>query len=190
MATILMLYGTTEGYTRKITDFLVEFARGQGHTVREVAVESVKSAEALIEVDGILLAASVHMGQHSQAVRDLVKQHRDRLNDVITAFLSVSMSAANAQRTSVAEGYVDALLKETGWTPTLRAISGGALLYSQYGFLTRLIMKRIARQEGMPTDTKRDYEFADWEQLRRFAAQFLDAVQENASALLAEAGCG
>jgi menaquinone-dependent protoporphyrinogen oxidase len=190
MATVLMLYGTSEGYTRKITDFLVEVARGQGHTVREVAVENVKSAEALAEVDGILLAASVHMGQHSKAARDFVKQQRDRLNDVSTAFLSVSMSAANANRTSVAEGYVDAFLKETGWTPTLRAVSGGALRYSQYGFVKRMIMKRIAGQEGMPTDTKRDYEFADWEQLRRFAEQFLDVLEENASALLIEAGCG
>ena len=99
-----MLYGTSEGYTRKITDFLVEVARGQGHTVGEVAVENVKSAEALAEVDGILLAASVHMGQY--------------------------------------------------------------------------------------TDTKSDYEFADWEQLRRFAEQFLDVLEENASALLIEAGCG
>ena len=190
MANILMLYGTTEGYTRKITDFLADIARTEGHNVTEAAVEDIKSADQLLEADGVLLGASVHMGQHSAAVREFVRQHVSRLNACVSAFLSVSMSAANPNRKSVADGYVESFLTETGWKPTLKATSGGALIYSQYGLIKRTIMKRIARQEGMPSDTRRDYEFADWEQLYGFAKQFLSAAEENASALLTEAGCG
>ena len=38
----------------------------------------------------------------------------------------------------------------------------GALAYSQYNFLVKLVMKGIARRAGAPTDTSRDYEFTDW----------------------------
>ena len=55
----------------------------------------------------------------------------------------------------------------------------GALAYSQYNFIIRFVMKRIARKAGAPTDTSRDYEFTDWSTLDSFikeAALSVDAV--------------
>ena len=45
----------------------------------------------------------------------------------------------------------------------------GRLAYTQYGFLTRFIMKWIARRQGGPTDTTRDYEFTNWDNVTRLA---------------------
>ena len=45
----------------------------------------------------------------------------------------------------------------------------GRLAYTQYGLLMRFIMKRIARQHGAPTDTTRDYEFTNWDEVARLA---------------------
>ena len=38
-------------------------------------------------------------------------------------------------------------------------------------------MKRIARKQGAPTDTTRDYEFTNWERIDRLAASFADAMR-------------
>ena len=34
------------------------------------------------------------------------------------------------------------------------------------------MMKRIARKEGAPTDTSRDYELTDWTEVERLAREF------------------
>ena len=49
-------------------------------------------------------------------------------------------------------------------------------MYSKYNFLTRFIMKRIARKTGRPTDTSRDYEYTDWSRLDRLAEEFARSV--------------
>ena len=46
---------------------------------------------------------------------------------------------------------------------------GGRLAYTQYGILTRFIMRGIAAKSGGPTDTSRDYEMTDWTQVRNLA---------------------
>jgi menaquinone-dependent protoporphyrinogen oxidase len=51
------------------------------------------------------------------------------------------------------------------------------LLYTQYGFFKRWIMKKIARDKGSPdTDTSRDYVYTDWDSVRRFAEEFLESL--------------
>jgi menaquinone-dependent protoporphyrinogen oxidase len=57
----------------------------------------------------------------------------------------------------------------------------GALLYRKYGFLKRWIMKRIVARAGGDTDTSRDYEYTDWNDMRAFAKEFLQLVGRDAS---------
>jgi menaquinone-dependent protoporphyrinogen oxidase len=45
----------------------------------------------------------------------------------------------------------------------------GKLAYTQYGVLTRWLMRRIAAREGGPTDTSRDHDLTDWVAVRDFA---------------------
>lgn len=55
--------------------------------------------------------------------------------------------------------------------------TSGALRYSQYGFIKRHMMKRISRDMGNPdTDTSRDYEYTDWNDVRHFDEGFLDGL--------------
>ena len=48
----------------------------------------------------------------------------------------------------------------------------GALPYTRYNWFIRRVMKRIAAKAGGDTDTTRDYEYTDWQDLRSFAEQF------------------
>jgi menaquinone-dependent protoporphyrinogen oxidase len=45
----------------------------------------------------------------------------------------------------------------------------GALMYSKYPRPLRWLMKQIAAKAGEETDTSRDYEYTDWQQVERYA---------------------
>ena len=78
---------------------------------------------------------------------------------------------------------------ETGWTPPHTKQVAGALLYRKYNFFMRWVMKRIAAKAGGDTDTSRDYEYTDWNDVRAFASQFGRTVTvASARAVLAAAG--
>ena len=65
------------------------------------------------------------------------------------------------------------LEQQTGWIADERAAFAGALRYSAYSPFVRFMMKLIARANGAPTDTSRDYEYTDWKAVDRFAAAFV-----------------
>jgi len=64
---------------------------------------------------------------------------------------------------------IDRFLAATGWQPDVVKIVAGALPYTRYNWFTRVAMKRIVRKAGGDTDTSRDYEYTDWDDVRRFA---------------------
>ena len=85
------------------------------------------------------------------------------------------MSLAAHGDTEEAEGYVEQFTQETGWHPAKVALFGGALLYTEYGFIKRHMMKKIARDKpgSLGTDTSRDYVYTEWDGVRRFTEDFL-----------------
>ena len=89
------------------------------------------------------------------------------------------MSAASSDEHGQAETrrYVEELVRNTGWQPKSAATFAGALSYTKYGWLTRLVMKLIARAAHHATDTSRDHEYTDWNQVDRFALEFLTRLE-------------
>jgi menaquinone-dependent protoporphyrinogen oxidase len=85
----------------------------------------------------------------------------------------VSLSAHGAPEE--AEAYVEQCEQDTGWRPAIVALFGGALLYTQYGFIKRHVMKKIAQDKpgNLGTDTSRDYIYTEWDGVKRFAEDFL-----------------
>ena len=172
MARLLVVYGTTEGHTRKVALRIGQIARGLGHPV-EVMDASLHPAPD--GFDAVIVAASVHQLRHQSSVIHFVREHRHALNRVPCAFFSVSLSASLPQPEHQTEAHEVAqeMLDETRWRPERVCLVGGALRYSRYDFLKRLLMQVIARQDGRPTDASRDYEYTDWERLERDVEEFL-----------------
>jgi menaquinone-dependent protoporphyrinogen oxidase len=71
---------------------------------------------------------------------------------------------------------VEELLAQTGFEPRDVALFGGALAYTRYGWLKRLVMRHISKKEGGATDTSRDWDYTDWEAVDRFARAFAGSV--------------
>jgi menaquinone-dependent protoporphyrinogen oxidase len=184
MIPIAVLYATREGHTRRVAEYIAATLRVRDWPAGVVDVRSVKEPFVLGRYAAVVLAASVHRGQHEREMIAFVRRHLEELDRMPAAFLSVSLSergvedpAASPEARAKAELDVRAVLEaffdKTGWRPKHVKPVAGALLYTRYGMLKRLVMKHIVRAEGGPTDTSRDYEFTDWEALDRFVDELV-----------------
>ena len=116
------------------------------------------------------------MGKHEEHVVDFVQKNRIRLERVPSAFFSVSLAAHGDIEN--ARAYVENFEQQTGWRPAQVGPVGGALLYRQYGFFKRLMMKKVVSDKpgGSSTDTSRDHVYTDWDEVKRFAEAFLERL--------------
>ena len=178
MPSILICYGTGEGQTEKVAGRIADELGARGHEPRAVNVTEVGAD--LDGYDAVLVGASIHAGRHQKAVRKFVSANRDALATKPNGFFQVSLSSAEEESAEEAVGYVDELVETTNWHPDRIGLFGGALRFSQYGFLTRALMKRFARgefPEGNVEDSG-DVEFTDWDDVEAFADEFAAFVDE------------
>ena len=175
----VIFYATREGHTRRIAEHVATELRRHTHEVELYDVKTVAGPIDWLPYDWACVAASVHAGHHEPEMIAFVKRHRQALERLGAAFLSVTLSEAGAEDVRAprkrreraaadAQQMIDVFLQETGWRPEHVLPVAGALAYSRYNFLIRFVMKRIARKAGAPTDTSRDYEFTDWSALDSF----------------------
>lgn len=179
MASFLIVYGTGAGQTAKVATQLAETIEGRGHTVTTHDIERLPDGLSLGEFDAVLVGSSVHVSQHHEEIQSFVKTHREPLAVRPTAFFQLSLSSAtdDPERRAEAANYVDSFLEETDWQPDRIGLFGGALRYSKYGFLKRLLMKRIARDATGDVDTSTDHEYTDWDEVTAFADDFAAFVE-------------
>jgi menaquinone-dependent protoporphyrinogen oxidase len=162
---IPVFFATTEGQTHAIAERLAAVLRVEGFDSRAVDVRTPEAGRFdWTAVRGAIVGASIHVGRHQREVAGFVDTNRAGLNARPSLSFSVSLSAASAdaQHRAAAQALAAAFPPAHGWTP-IRVVSvAGRLAYSKYGFFKRIVLKRIAKAEGAPTDTSRDYEFTDW----------------------------
>ncbi|MBX9601704.1 MAG: hypothetical protein K2X35_11885 [Bryobacteraceae bacterium] len=186
MKPVLIVYATREGHTRRIAEHIAATIRSRG---AEAELQHAADLPPEFTPEGYraaVLAASVHAGKHEAEMVEFVRRHRAALEGMRSVFLSVSLTEAGAEdaarpagerekAAAAVQGMIDAFLKETGWHPERVQPVAGALMYSRYNLLMKLMMKWIAKREGASTDTSRDHEFTDWAALDRLADEVLAA---------------
>ena len=184
MKSVLVVYATREGQTRRIAEHLAATIRARGTPADVLDAAELPSDFSLDVYGAAVVAGSVHLGKHEPEIVRFVKQHRAGLESMPSALLSVSLSeagaedpAAPAERRAEAaadvQRMIDAFLAETGWHPArIRAVAG-ALMYTKYNFLVRFVMTIIARRADASTDTSQDHEFTDWAALDRLVDELI-----------------
>jgi menaquinone-dependent protoporphyrinogen oxidase len=174
MARILLVYGTTEGQTRKIAERIAAELEKLDHEVALRDSTTIADPLAPGAFDAVMVGASVHQGRHQAAVQHFVSANVAVLEQLPTAFFSVSLvaSSTDPEDRQDALNLIEAFCEKTGWRPSLTRSIPGALRYTEYDFLKRWIMKLIVRHYSGPTDSSRDYEFTDWDDVARFAREF------------------
>ncbi|HXW97007.1 MAG TPA: flavodoxin domain-containing protein [Gemmatimonadales bacterium] len=173
MASVLIVYGSSYGQTAKIAQRLADRLTTGGNRVTVWKGDALPPSPRVDAFDAYVVAASVLFGKHQPYVRDFVRRNVGRLNAFPSAFVSVCGALAGNWKPGEDEArkYIASFLAQTGWRPGVSRSFAGGLPYTHYGIVTRLIMKSISRMTGRPTDTSRDWEFTDWEEVDRFAGQ-------------------
>ena len=178
MSKIAVLYGTTEGQTAKIAEHIAALVRTHGHTADLRHIAELEDDFDLTGYDGVIVGASIHEGHHQRYVTRWVAQHREALSRKPSAAFTVclAINSVNAPERAEAEAFAGLYEQRTGWKPDSSAVFAGALRYTQYSWLKRIVMKQIAKHEGGSTDTSQDIEYTDWAKVDAFAAALLDRV--------------
>ena len=184
---IAVFFATREGQTSKIANRIADDLRAKGVTVDVVNVRKLLAPPNWSTYATAFVAASIHGQRHEPEMIEFVRRYREDLRRLGAVFISVSMSEAGAEDVHApaprreksaadAQRMVDVFIKQTGWRPERYLPVAGALLYTQYNFLLRFVMKQISKKNGGPTDTARDYEFTDWPALDRFVDDVVGAT--------------
>ena len=164
----LILYFTTDGQTKKITNKLAEQIK---HNVEVISLQdqTVNFAEKLANADQIVIGASIRYGHFNPLVYRFVAEHQTVLNQKKSAFFSVNLTARKANRkTAETNVYVRKFLAKIAWKPSHVEVIAGALLYPRYTFFDRIMIQFIMKLTKGETDTSREYEFTDWQQVVQF----------------------
>jgi menaquinone-dependent protoporphyrinogen oxidase len=183
-----IFYATREGQTRRIAERIAADLRERDFGVELHNVVDCPVGMDLRRFAGLILAASTHVGEHEAEMVTFVKHHLSQLETIPAAFLSVSLTAAGAERSDATpeerirfsadlQKILDRFSEETGWLPQYVRPVAGALMYSKYNFLVKLVLRRIAKKAHAGTDTSRDYEYTDWEGLDHFATEFAEQLR-------------
>ena len=175
---VLVAYGSVEGQTRKIARHLSGSVQSRGHDVTIFDAADLEDVD-LDLFDAAIIAAPVHIGAFHPAIVDWVGRNSAKLAKLPSGFVSVSLAAASAfpeEKAEVAKLATD-LFTRTKWKPDSVHHAAGALRYTKYDFLKRMLMKYIARKEGGSTDTSGDHEYTDWDALDAFVGELLQQAK-------------
>jgi menaquinone-dependent protoporphyrinogen oxidase len=173
---ILVVYGSTHGHTARVASAVARTLQSEGVAVD--VREAGKNAPAPDEYTAVIVAASVHGGRYQKQVQRWVRVHAPTLHQKPTAFVSVCLAILqrSPEVRDALEDIVGRFLETTAWRPTVVKQVAGAVAYTRYNWFLRRVMKRIVAQAGGDTDTTRDHEYTDWNDLAAFARQFRHSV--------------
>jgi menaquinone-dependent protoporphyrinogen oxidase len=167
--TCLLVYASTHGHVRRIAEAVAERLRAAGLVVDVRDVHDGPASTA--GYDLVVLGGSIHAERHQEPFVAWMRRHADTLAGRRAALFSVSLAALDPtpEGRAKVQGWVDALLDTTGVRPATTACLAGALPYRDYALPTRWFMRRIAKKQGLPTDTSRNHDLTDWTAVERFA---------------------
>jgi len=182
MARALLIYATREGQTARIAQRIAAGLSAEGVTV-DLADASDRPALDSIETqsyDLLVFGASMHVGGIEREIAAFINERGSAIALRPRAFFLVLLSAATPDPAIRRKWLDDARSKlDQQLEPAFDDVEmiAGALRYSQYSWPVKWIMRRIARQVGADTDTRRDYEYTDWAQVADFARRLARRLQ-------------
>jgi menaquinone-dependent protoporphyrinogen oxidase len=184
---IAIVYGSNEGQTSNIADFIGDVLEKKGHTVAIWYGKHIAETFSPLKYDAVIVGASIHVGKYQAYMLDFVRKYRDELAQVPNAFFSVCLTEKDAKdshedRQQVRE-YIAEFKQQTGWEPDKVASFAGALLYKEYGFLKRNLVRLIMAQKHAETDTSRNHVYTDWDAVMEFTKSFEESLRQKSAAI-------
>ncbi len=167
----LILFSSKDGQTKAIASYIANVLKGkiECDVVNLATAENIEPAH----YSRILIGASVRYGHFQPEVYTFIKQHLGELQRLPNAFFSVNLTARKPEkRMPQTNPYTRKFLLRSPWQPALCGVFAGALRYPRYGWLDRVMIQLIMRMTGGETDSSKEFEYTDWQQVEHFAHEF------------------
>ena len=168
MASVIMVYSTTDGHTVKICERLRDVIEQHGHAVTITELTPGGNID-LAPYDRIVIGASIRYGKHKPEVAEFIEKNVGLLRAKPSAFFSVNAVARKPEkRDADTNPYVRKFLKSISWQPPVVGVFGGKIDYPKYGFVDKTMIRFIMWMTKGPTDPTGTYEFTDWNKVEEF----------------------
>ncbi|ATM88275.1 menaquinone-dependent protoporphyrinogen IX dehydrogenase [Yersinia massiliensis] len=168
---VLILYSSRDGQTHTIASYVAKQLSVAGTC--EIQDLSQVGEIDLSQYQQVMIGASVRYGRFSPVLSQFVAGHIEQLNQMPSAFFAVNLTARKPEKRSPqTNAYVRKFLLSTPWQPSLCAVFAGALRYPRYRWIDRVMIQLIMRMTGGETDTSKEVEYTDWQQVDRFTQDF------------------
>ncbi len=172
---VLVVFATVEGQSRKIAEFAADAARDMGRdTVLFDASDEFEDVS-FEGVDKVVLIAPVHERRHPKHFEVLLSGQKEALTKRPTCMLSVSLSAAFPEGMEEAQDYLDEMKLRTGLHPDKEMLVPGAVRQLSYDYYESQVLKHIVLRDRNYDADKGDREFTDWDAVRKTLTEFLDS---------------
>lgn len=178
---ILVVFATREGQTEKVATRIASHIEARGHGVSVVNARDDKAVRDLRlgAYELLVFGGSMHAGGIEDELVRFINGHEGEIVTKRRFFFLVLLSAATRDPSLRAQWLQDARAKMNSQLKVAFEhveMIAGALRYSKYPTPLKWLMRRIASQAGEGTDTSKDYEYTDWEQVAAFADRLVDEL--------------
>ena len=170
--TILLIYASVDGHTKKISNFLNDQWRQEG---KEVFLYEVDEFDQKVEnFDTVIIGSSIRYGVHHKSIIDFINDHKETLDKSKTAFFSVNLVARKPEKNQAdTNPYVIKFFKSITWRPDLVDVFAGKLDYKKYPYFDRIMIQLIMWMTKGPTDSNAKIEYTDWDRVKTFGEKVL-----------------
>lgn len=174
---VLLLYSSRFGHSRKITGVVAEELREAGIPAETVQLTDATRIDPAAHI-GIGFVISVRYGHFARAVYRLIAAHKAWMASVPSLLVTVSLTARKPEKRDPAtHSYTRKFLRKTGWTPTRVAVVAGALQYPRYNVFDKICIRLIMLLMGGETDGASEIDYTDWNQVRMAAQGYARSVR-------------
>ncbi len=173
--TILIIFETVEGQTRKISRFVENESRKADQEVVLVDTANKTTPVSFVGVDKVILAAPVHERRHPKTFEVFIAANLHELEARETMLISVSLKAAFPECLQEARDFLIEMEMRTGFTPDVEALVAGAVRPSSYDYFATHIMRHVVLRGRDYDLDKGEHEFTDWKALATKLSKFLAA---------------
>jgi len=167
----LILYSSRDGQTHAISSYIASVLK------EKCSCDVIDLAHAehvdLNSYDQVMIGASIRYGHFNSVLDKFVKKHAEKLNQMPSAFFGVNLTARKPEKRSPqTNAYVRKFLLSSPWEPAICGVFAGALRYPRYRWFDKVMIQLIMRMTGGETDTSKEVEYTDWQQVAKFAEDF------------------
>ncbi|NIG62974.1 MAG: menaquinone-dependent protoporphyrinogen IX dehydrogenase [Serratia symbiotica] len=167
----LILYSGRDGQTLSIASYVASKLQDR------LCCEVIDLLEAenvdLSQYQQVMIGASIRYGHFHSALDKFVRHHAEQLNQMPSAFFSVNLTARKPEKRSLQTNvYTRKFLLASPWQPKQCMVFAGALRYPRYRWFDRIMIQFIMYITGGETDSNKEVEYTDWQQVECFAQKF------------------